>query len=86
MLPRLKANIPPSIDVNILLDRTTTIRASIADVEFTLVITIVLVILVVLLFLRNFWATFIPAITVPLAILGSFASMYLLNFSIDNLS
>jgi multidrug efflux pump subunit AcrB len=86
MLPRLKANIPPSIDVDILLDRTTTIRASIEDVEFTLALTIVLVILVVLLFLRNFWATFIPAVTVPLAILGSFASMYLLNFSIDNLS
>jgi hydrophobe/amphiphile efflux-1 (HAE1) family protein len=86
MLPRLKANIPPSIDVDILLDRTTTIRASIADVQFTLALTIVLVILVILLFLRNFWATFIPAVTVPLAILGSFASMYLLNFSIDNLS
>src|SRR3984957_10897749 len=86
MLPRLKANIPPSIDVDILLDRTTTIRASIADVEFTLALTIVLVILVILLFLRNFWATFIPAVTVPLAILGSFASMYLLNFSVDNLS
>ena len=86
LLPRLKANIPPSIDVDILLDRTTTIRASIADVEFTLALTIVLVILVILLFLRNFWATFIPAVTVPLAILGSFASMYLLNFSVDNLS
>jgi hydrophobe/amphiphile efflux-1 (HAE1) family protein len=86
MLPRLKANIPPSIDVEILLDRTTTIRASIADVEFTLVLTIVLVILVILLFLRSFWATFIPAVTVPLSILGSFASMYMLNFSIDNLS
>ncbi len=86
MLPRLKANIPPSVDVDILLDRTTTIRASIADVEFTLALTIVLVILVILLFLRNFWATFIPAVTVPLAILGSFACMYLLNFSIDNLS
>jgi hydrophobe/amphiphile efflux-1 (HAE1) family protein len=86
LLPRLKSNIPPSIDVDILLDRTTTIRASIADVQFTLALTIVLVILVVLLFLRNFWATFIPAVTVPLAILGSFASMYLLNFSVDNLS
>jgi HAE1 family hydrophobic/amphiphilic exporter-1 len=86
LLPRLKANIPPSIDVEILLDRTTTIRASIADVEFTLALTIVLVVLVILLFLRNFWATFIPAVTVPLAILGSFACMYMLNFSVDNLS
>src|SRR5262249_26245582 len=86
MLPRLTANIPPAIDVRVQLDRTTTIRASVADVEFTLGLTIALVVLVILLFLRNFWATFIPGVTVPLALLGSFASMYLLNFSIDNLS
>jgi hydrophobe/amphiphile efflux-1 (HAE1) family protein len=86
MLPRLTARIPPAIDVSIQLDRTTTIRASVEDVEFTLMLTIVLVVLVILLFLRNFWATFIPAVTVPLALLGSFASMYLLNFSLDNLS
>jgi len=86
MLPRLTARIPPAIDVRVQLDRTTTIRASVEDVEFTLMLTIVLVVLVILLFLRNFWATFIPAVTVPLALLGSFASMYLLNFSIDNLS
>jgi hydrophobe/amphiphile efflux-1 (HAE1) family protein len=86
MLPRLTANIPPGIDVAVQLDRTTTIRASVADVEFTLGLTIALVVLVVLLFLRNFWATFIPGVTVPLALLGSFASMYLLNFSLDNLS
>ena len=86
MLPRLTANIPPGIDVRIQLDRTTTIRASVLDVEFTLALTIALVVLVILLFLRSFWATFIPAVTVPLALLGSFAMMYLLNFSIDNLS
>jgi HAE1 family hydrophobic/amphiphilic exporter-1 len=86
MLPRLTARIPPAIDVTVQLDRTTTIRASVEDVEFTLMLTIVLVVLVILLFLRNFWATFIPAVTVPLALLGSFASMYLLNFSLDNLS
>ena len=86
MLPRLTANIPPAIDIRVQLDRTTTIRASVVDVEFTLAITIALVVLVVLLFLRNFWATFIPGVTVPLALLGSFASMYLLNFSLDNLS
>jgi hydrophobe/amphiphile efflux-1 (HAE1) family protein len=86
MLPRLTARIPPAIDVRVQLDRTTTIRASVEDVEFTLALTIVLVVLVILLFLRNFWATFIPAVTVPLALLGSFACMYLLNFSIDNLS
>jgi HAE1 family hydrophobic/amphiphilic exporter-1 len=86
MLPRLTERIPPAIDIRVQLDRTTTIRASVEDVEFTLMLTIVLVVLVILLFLRNFWATFIPAVTVPLAILGSFASMYLLNFSLDNLS
>jgi hydrophobe/amphiphile efflux-1 (HAE1) family protein len=86
MLPRLTARIPPAIDVRVQLDRTTTIRASVEDVEFTLLLTVVLVVLVILLFLRNFWATFIPAVTVPLALLGSFACMYLLNFSIDNLS
>ncbi len=85
-LPRLVQNIPPSIDVTILQDRTTTIRASVEDVEFTLMLTIVLVVLVILLFLRNFWATVIPGVTVPLALLGSFAVMYLLGFSLDNLS
>jgi HAE1 family hydrophobic/amphiphilic exporter-1 len=85
-LPRLTANIPPAIKVETILDRTTTIRASVTDVEFTLVLTIALVILVILLFLRNFWATLIPSITVPLALLGSCAAMYLLSFSLDNLS
>jgi hydrophobe/amphiphile efflux-1 (HAE1) family protein len=85
-LPRLTKNIPPAIDVSIVQDRTKTIRASVEDVEFTLMLTIVLVVLVILLFLRNFWATLIPGITVPLALLGSFAMMYLLNFSLDNLS
>ena len=72
--------------IDLLLDRTLTIRASVHDVEFTLMITIALVVMVILLFLRNFWATFIPAVTVPLALLGSFAAMYLLNFSLDNIS
>src|SRR5262249_297238 len=67
-------------------DRTTTIRASVRDVEFTLILTIGLVVMVVLVFLRSFWATFIPSITVPLALLGSFASMYALGFSLDNIS
>ena len=86
VLPQLIKNIPSAINVSILEDRTTTIRASVEDVEFTLLLTIVLVVLVILLFLRNFWATLIPGITVPLALLGSFAMMYLLNFSLDNLS
>jgi hydrophobe/amphiphile efflux-1 (HAE1) family protein len=85
-LPQLTARIPPSVKVETILDRTTTIRASVADVEFTLVLTIGLVVMVILLFLRNFWATLIPSITVPLALAGSFAAMYLMNFSLDNLS
>ena len=85
-MPALTATIPPSIEVATILDRTTTIRASVSDVEFTLALTIGLVVLVILLFLRNFWATLIPSVTVPLALLGSCAAMYLLGFSIDNLS
>jgi HAE1 family hydrophobic/amphiphilic exporter-1 len=85
-LPHLTARIPPSIQVEIMLDRTVTIRASVHDVQFTLALTIGLVVLVVLLFLRSFWATFIPSVTVPLALLGSFGAMYLLNFSLDNIS
>ena len=68
------------------LDRTTTIRASVFNVEFTLALTVVLVVLVVLLFLRNLWATLVPAVTIVLSLLGSFAAMYAFNFSIDNLS
>jgi multidrug efflux pump subunit AcrB len=78
LLPRLTANIPPAMTVETILDRTTTIRASVHDVEFTMVLTIGLVVMVVLLFLRNFWATLIPSITIPLALLGSFAAMYAL--------
>jgi HAE1 family hydrophobic/amphiphilic exporter-1 len=85
-LPHLTTIIPPAITVDTVLDRTITIRASVLDVEFTLALTIALVVLVILLFLRSFWATFIPGVTVPLALLGSFAAMYMLNFSLDNLS
>jgi hydrophobe/amphiphile efflux-1 (HAE1) family protein len=85
-LPQLTARIPPAVQVQTILDRTTTIRASVADVEFTLGLTIALVVLVILLFLRSFWATLIPSVTVPLALAGSAAMMYLLNFSLDNLS
>jgi len=85
-LPRLTARIPPAVKVETILDRTVTIRASVADVEFTLLLTICLVVMVILLFLRNFWATLIPSITVPLALAGSFAAMYLMHFSLDNLS
>jgi hydrophobe/amphiphile efflux-1 (HAE1) family protein len=85
-LPQLTSKIPPAMTVEIIVDRTVTIRASVHEVEFTLVLTIGLVVMVILLFLRNFWATFIPSITIPLALLGSFAAMYLLNFSLNNLS
>ncbi len=86
LLPRLTANIPPAITIATIIDRTTTIRASVTDVGLTLALTIGLVIAVLLLFLRNFWATAISGITVVLALLGACAAMYLFNFSLDNLS
>jgi hydrophobe/amphiphile efflux-1 (HAE1) family protein len=85
-LPQLARIAPPGIKVDTIVDRTQTIRASVRDVEFTLAITIVLVVMVILLFLRNVRATFIPSVTVPLALLGSIAIMYLFGFSLDNLS
>ena len=85
-LPHLQATIPAAIDVSVLSDRTQTIRASVSGVESTLVVTIVLVVAVIFLFLRNVWATIIPAITVPLSLAGTFAVMELLGYSLDNLS
>jgi len=85
-LPRLQAAIPPTVEVNTLVDRTQTIRASVHDVEFTLVLTIALVVLVIFLFLRNVAATLIPSVTVPLALMGTAAVMYLVGYSLDNLS
>jgi hydrophobe/amphiphile efflux-1 (HAE1) family protein len=86
MLPQLEASIPPAIKVSIASDRTTTIRASVADVRFTLILTVALVVLVIFVFLRNFWATVIPGITVPLSLVGTFALLYELDYSLDNLS
>ena len=86
MLPQLEASIPPTINVSILSDRTQTIRASISDVQFTLLLSVALVVMVIFLFLRNIWATIIPAITVPLALIGTFAVLYELGYSLDNLS
>jgi hydrophobic/amphiphilic exporter-1 (mainly G- bacteria), HAE1 family len=86
LLPRALASVPPSIKVDTVADRTTTIRASVKDVEFTLVLTIALVVMVIFLFLRNTWATIIPGVTVPLALLGTAAVMYVLSYSLDNLS
>src|SRR3984885_12859293 len=86
LLPQLEASIPPSIKVTIASDRTTTIRASVADVQFTLLLTVALVVMVIFLFLRNFWATVIPAITVPLSLIGTLAVLYEFGYSLDNLS
>ena len=85
-LPIIKASIPLGIDTTIVLDRTTTIRASVSDVERTLMISVVLVILVVFVFLRNGRATLIPAVAVPVSLVGTFAVMYLFGYTLDNLS
>ncbi|HTW94934.1 MAG TPA: efflux RND transporter permease subunit [Tepidisphaeraceae bacterium] len=85
-LPSLKASIPGGIDVTVVMDRTTTIRASVDDVEWTLFAAVVLVILVVFVFLRNARATIIPGVAVPVSLIGTFAVMYLFGYSIDNLS
>ncbi len=86
LLPELQAAVPPGVDIAILTDRTTTIRASIHDVEFELTLAVILVVLVIYLFLRNVPATFIPSLSVPLSLIGTFALMYLANFSLNNLS
>ena len=86
VLPQLERWIPPSIKLHEISDRTTTIRASVHDVQFSLLLSIALVVMVIFLFLRRFWPTFIASITVPLALSGTFALMYLCHFSIDNLS
>jgi multidrug efflux pump len=86
LLPQLKASLPPAVNVSILTDRTTTIRASVKDVQFELMLTVGLVVMVIFLFLRNLAATVIPSVAVPLSLVGTFAAMYLLGFSLDNLS
>src|SRR4029077_8261047 len=86
MLPVLEASIPAAVKVNVISDRTQTIRASVADVQFTLLLTVALVVTVIFAFLRNFWATVIPAVTVPLSLLDPFAVFYELGYSLDILS
>ena len=86
LLPSLRAALPAGVDLTVLTDRTTTIRASVADVEFELVLAVVLVVLVIYLFLRNVPATIIPSLSVPLSLIGTFAVMYRANFSLNNLS
>jgi multidrug efflux pump len=86
LLPQLQASLPPAIKINLVSDRTETIRASVSDVQFTLMLTVALVVMVIFLFLRSFWATIIPAVTVPLSLVGTFAVLYVMNYSLDNLS
>ncbi len=86
LLPQIKAGLPASVDVKTLTDRTDTIRASVSDVEFELILAVALVVLVIYCFLGSLPATFIPSLSVPLSIIGTFAAMYLLGFSLNNLS
>ncbi len=86
MLPQLKTSLPGSIDVTILSDRTTSIRASVHDVQFELILAIALVVMVIFLFLRTLPATFIPSVAVPLSLVGTFGVMYMIGFSINNLT
>ncbi len=85
-LPRLVAAIPPAIKIEVISDRTQTIRAAVEDVQFTLLLTIALVVMVIFIFLRSFWATIIPTVTVPLALLGACALMWVFGYTLDNLS
>lgn len=86
LLPQLQSSLPPSINVTVLTDRTTTIRASVRDVQYEMLLAIALVVMVIFLFLRNFAATAIPSVAVPLSLVGTFGVMYLLGFSLNNLS
>jgi multidrug efflux pump len=86
LLPQLKASLPSSVQVSVLTDRTTTIRASVKDVQFELMLTVALVVMVIFLFLRSLAATTIPSVAVPLSLVGTFGVMYLLGYSLDNLS
>jgi HAE1 family hydrophobic/amphiphilic exporter-1 len=86
LLPRLVAAIPPAIKIELISDRTQTIRAAVKDVQFTLLLTIALVVMVIFVFLRSFWATVIPTVTVPLALLGACALMWVFGYTLDNLS
>ena len=86
LLPQLQAGLPAAVNVSILIDRTATIRASVKDVQFELMLTVALVVMVIFLFLRNLPATAIPSVTVPLSIVGTFGVMYLLGYSLNNLT
>jgi multidrug efflux pump len=86
LLPKLQSSLPPALKIDVVTDRTTTIRAAIADVQFTLVLTVVLVVLVIFVFLRKVWATVIPSVTLPVSLIATFGGMALMGFSLDNLS
>ncbi|HET6934171.1 MAG TPA: multidrug efflux RND transporter permease subunit [Candidatus Angelobacter sp.] len=86
LIPEFQASIPAAMKLDVVLDRTTTIRASVHDIQFTLLISIILVVMVVFVFLRNLRATFIPSVAVPLSLIGTFGVMYLCDYSVDNLS
>jgi multidrug efflux pump len=86
LMPQLKSTLPSAIEVSVLTDRTLTIRASVEDVQFTLILTVALVVMVIFLFLRNVAATIIPSVAVPLSLIGTFAVMYLLGYSLNNLT
>src|SRR4029077_11088711 len=86
LLPKLQQSIPPSVHVDLISDRSLVIRAAVHDVQFTMLLTIALVILVIFIFLRTLWATVIPSIAVPLSLLATFAAMYGIGYSLDNIS
>jgi len=85
-MPVFQSHLPPSAELHILYDRSESILKSINEVKFTMILTLVLVVMTILLFLRNFFATVIPSLALPLSVVGTFAVMYLLNYSMDNLS
>ena len=86
LLPKLTASLPPSLKISVVTDRTTTIRAAVADVQFTLLLTMALVAMVIFLFLRKLWATVIPSVTLPVSLIVTFGGMAVLGYSLDNLS
>src|SRR5207237_3078582 len=86
LMPQFRPELPSSIHMDVLYDRSETIRESYRDVQFTMLLTLALVIMVIFVFLRNVWATFIPSLALPFSIIGTFAVMYMLDYSLDNLS
>ena len=86
LLPRFRTELPASVHLDVLYDHSDTIRESYRDVQFTMLLTLALVILVIFVFLRNVWATVIPSLALPFSIVGTFAIMYVLDYSLDNLS